>query len=152
MYFVGTPQIRWPREIFETHSIPAKTRDFLISVGLPECFEWPMFDFGIYDSDSSDLVIGESGDQPILIEATTGIVWFESEQPPIRILFNSSAELLSRYLQLVFEFQHVPDDDASLSQALMRMRSEMMALDPAAIGPAETCVWTRWLDEWEAGL
>lgn len=32
------------------------------------------------------------------------------------------------------------------------MRSEMMALDPAALGPAKTCVWTHWLDEWEIGL
>lgn len=152
MYFVGSPQVQWPIEIFKTHSIPFSSREFLISVGLPEFFEWPPFEFGVYDSDLSDLVIGELENQPILIDATTGIVWLESEQPPLRFFFNSSVALLSRFFHLVFEFQHAPEDDASQRDAFARMHSEMLALDPAALENARASIWTHWLTEWESNL
>ncbi|MFC5455833.1 SUKH-4 family immunity protein [Prosthecobacter fluviatilis] len=152
MHYVSSPQVRWPNEIFETHPIPVSSRKFLISVGLPEVFEWPKFEFGVYDSDLPDLVIGEAENQPILIDVTTGIVWLEINQPAQRLFFNSSAELLSRFFYLVHEFQQTPDDDSSQQRAFAHMRSEMLELDPKAITTTETCIWTRWLDEWEMNL
>src|SRR4051812_46731639 len=110
MYIIGSPQIRWPSQIFDQHPIPAASREFLISVGLPECFEWPTYEFGVYDSDAPDLVIGEIGDDPIVVESASGEVWFCQDSPAADRFFNSSVELLSRFLFAVSEFQNAPDD------------------------------------------
>ncbi|MHA3771772.1 SUKH-4 family immunity protein [Verrucomicrobiota bacterium sgz303538] len=146
MYFVSSSQVRWPGEIFEAHPIPVPSREFLTTIGLPEAFSSPMYEFGVYDSQGPDLVIGEDFEHPIFIDCVSGAVLEEGEAPQVRWFINSSVECLSCFLYLAAEFQRGSEQPSKM-QAFTQMREEMLRIDPDALAEAGCCTWALWLAE-----
>lgn len=147
MYFVSSSQVRWPVEVFEAHPIPVPSREFLTTVGLPEVFSWPMYEFGVYDSEGPDLVIGEDFGHPIFIDRASGVVLEKAEALQKRWFINSSVECLSCFLHLAAEFQRVSEEPSDLRQAFTQMREEMLRIDPGALAETGCCTWALWLAE-----
>ena len=129
--------IRWPEELLDGFDLPPETRRFLAEDGLPAFVDYPPLEFGIYDS-SPDLVIGESGDLPLVVTRSRGEVYLENREGH-RILINSSVVLLHRFLELIAD-----------ARSLVAIRREMNSLDPAALESFDRCFWSQVLDDAEA--
>jgi len=118
-----------------------------MNIGLPEFFDWFTYEFGVYDSEGPDLVIGENSGYPVFIDSSSGAVFAQDEPDTRRWFLNSSVELLSRFLHLISEFQRVPDDTAGKDGAFTQMRQEMIRLDSPALSDPSKCVWACWIDQ-----
>ena len=82
--------ILWKERDLATAKIPPEAKLFLMTEGLPEWIPYEI-EFGLFDSDGEDLVIGVHTECPILIDAL-GQVKVETSGGPR--LFNSSVAQL----------------------------------------------------------
>ncbi len=105
--------------------------------GLPEFTDYPAIEFGLFDSEGP-FVIGQCGDDPIIVEQPSGTVIIERDNQPA-LYMNASVELIPDFIALFCG-----------ERALVDVRSEMVRLDPDALDSFEGCFWAQVLDDAEA--
>ena len=125
--------IRWPRDTVDPLAIPQEARDYLINEGLPEFVDNPRMEFGIYESDR-DLVIGQSGDCPVVLRIPDGEIVIENPTGH-RMHVNRSVSHLGRFLGIWL-------DSASIVEA----RSMLETLAPESVESGNSCFWGQVLD------
>ena len=120
--------IRWPRDTVDPLAIPQEAKDYLINEELPEFVDNPWMEYGIYESDR-DLVIGQSGDCPVVLRIPDGEIEIEN---PIghRMHVNRSVSHLGLFLAIWL-------DSASIVEA----RRMMERLAPESVVPGDSCFW-----------
>ena len=144
----GSPhRVIWPHELLARYKLDADTKLFLSTVGLPEFIPGMTIEFGVFDSDGPDLIIGEDYGLPIYIDSTSGAVFEARESTAERCFINSSARLLSRFIQMiVFD---APHDSGSWAE---QVREQLLALDLAALDDSSHCLWPFIIDRFEINL
>lgn len=123
--------------MLEQLDIPARSKEFLLSEGLPEYVDNPYLEFGIYDSDSA-FVIGQHLGNPIIIQEPEGTVIVEDENG-ISLHMNRSVEHLEGFISI---FQS--------SNPIAKAREEMMRLAPESLATLDSCFWAQVLEYEEA--
>lgn len=132
--------IAWPKEVVEAVEIPESAKDFLVEHGFPEFCGNPWMEFGIYESDA-DLVIGQLGECPIIVQEPDGSVVIENSEG-YRLHVNKSVIHFGRYLEIWQD-----------SDRVVEARRAMTEIDPDSAGQGESCFWGQVLDyeEWLEG-
>jgi hypothetical protein len=136
--------ILWHTEDLAHKPIPEEAKLFLMQQGLPEWIPYAI-EFGLYDSDGTELVIGVRGDQPILV-CPDGHVEVEEARGPC--FFNSSVpqlgDCISAYLTLTGA-----DEEAS-AHSLEAFKRRLTEIDPQCWQTGS--VWEAVLREVEKDL
>lgn len=125
--------IQWPEDVLSRADIPARSKDFLASYGLPESTTSPWLEFGIYES-KSGFVIGQAADDSPLVVQPNGVVVLENADR--RSLYvNGSVELLAEFLAI---FQS--------GAPMAEIREKMRDLDPECMRTLEDSFWAQVAD------
>lgn len=125
--------VKWPQDVLARANIPAQSKAFLASAGLPEFLGVPWMEFGVYDS-GSDLVIGQSSDDVIVVIRKCGLVEAENSEGHV-IYMNRDVETLSAFIAVI-------ESDIALGEIRIRMTQ----LDPEAMSSKDHCFWPQVLD------
>ena len=125
--------LRWPKEILAKAGIPAESKEFLATEGLPEFVSVPWLEFGIFDS-NPDLVISEFSDDMIMVIRADGLVELENSEGNC-FYMNRDVKTLGAFLSIFMS-----------GRPLGEVRRTMAQLDPQAVGPSEGCFWTQVLN------
>ena len=130
--------IQWPEDVLSRANIPARSKDFLASIGFPEFTASPWLDFGIYDSEPG-FVIGQAADDSPLVVQSNGVVILENADGQ-SIYVNGSVELLAEFLAM---FQS--------GAPMAEIREKMGHLDPECMRTLEESFWAQVVD-YEEGI
>ncbi len=140
------PRVRWPEDLLKKHRLDEETARFLRTLGLPEYLPGMTLEFGIFDSDGPDLVIGEDVEgSPIYVDSESGAVFHAALMEPNRPYFiNSSVRLLAHFVQrIVFDPAHGGE---AWSENLL---NELRAVDAPALQAWDTCMWPALIDRFQ---
>lgn len=141
------PRYVWAPEDLLHQDIPAATKDFLRSRGLPFFVGGSSIEFGIYDSEDA-FVIGQDLDYPIYI-AADGCVWHGSSDSESGDQFmNSSVHHLDRFLDVYVSWfdsiNDIPED--AVRSAASRTIAALRLDDPPAFANARWIWQLIWND------
>lgn len=125
--------VQWPNDVLSQADIPAQSKAFLASKGLPEFVSVPWLEFGIYDSEPS-FVIGQASDGLVVVVRSDGLVEFENADGQ-SLYMNRNVETLAIFIELFASEIPVAD-----------LRERMMHLDPESMKATDGCFWPQVLD------
>lgn len=130
--------IQWPQDVLSRADIPARSKDFLASDGLPEFSTSPWLEFGIYESEPG-FVIGQAAEDCPLVVQADGVVIMENADGQ-SLYVNGSVELLAEFLVI---FQS--------GAPMLEIREKMRQLDPECMRTLEDSFWAQVVN-YEEGL
>ena len=136
------PRFKWSHDLTSEASISSETAVFLLERGLPEFVPGMTLEFGAYEADSPDFVIGEDFDAPILVKSGSDEVWIQGRDDQGDVFVNSSVALMEQFIARVIEDRGSLDSDTWTHQITL----ELSKADPLAFAADRNCMWPHVID------
>lgn len=136
------PRFKWSQDLISNAFVSDETARFLIDRGLPEFVPGMTLEFGAYETDFPDFVIGEDFDVPVFVKNGSDEVWIQSRDSHGDVFVNSSVVLMNHFIARILEDRgNLNSDTWSRKIAL-----ELYEADPLAFAADRTCMWPHVID------
>ena len=144
------PLLRWPGDLLEKYPLEGATKQFLSSEGLPQFLPGMTLEFGVFDSDGPDLLIGDDCGFPIYVDSASGAVFHsDSPGPGRRCMINSSVRQLAYFIQRIFDPSHDDEDGETWAKILLE---ELKTVDAPALQSWDDCMWPALIDRFQLNI
>ena len=131
------PRFKWSEDQLRSASLSEQTLRFLLESGLPEFVPGMTLEFGAFDSDSPDFVIGEDLESPIFVKSGGDEVWIEGRDNECDTFVNTSVVFLEQFIALILA-EHQSGEPDSWANQITR---ELSKMDPLALASNRNCMW-----------